>query len=381
MSDSPPENDNQVLQAFLEVMNDEADLSLKMDGSVDLPNLSSIVSIDDDEWQVLIRMHRPLPNHLSNGTRFEASLEALGQLWKAWLLFKGRAGHLHYVFDLPMTMEKLEKEKKNRPRTLKRIASQSNTKTKSASQDDPELEDNVVKAFCELLESGEEFTLDIDGSRGLPHSPYVLSLDHEAMKVVLKMHRPFPYQLREGTICRASIGALGKFWKAKLLFRGRIDYLQYLFDLPLTLEKAGRREHKRYPFRPRENIQVHVQDSGLKCFGADGPLIDLSAGGMVFRADRAFRLEDRAILRMDTAMFFKGKSFPLIRISGLRGVAGAIKLRGEVAHVTQRGSAIYVAFAFGSMDTRVEETLAQLLGSRKKKRLRFLFQMYISRQF
>ncbi|MCL1894877.1 MAG: hypothetical protein FWG02_11730, partial [Holophagaceae bacterium] len=226
MNDSLPENDDQVLRAFLELMNDEADLSLQVAGSSDLPNLSVVVSIDDEEWQILVKTLRPLSGHLSNGTLFEASLEAFGQSWKAVLIFKGRAEDLSYIFDLPRTMERLEKKKKKLPRILKRIASKPDEKAKTPNKTEPDQEDNVAKAFAELLENGDEFSLDIDGSKGLPHSPYVLSFDKETMKVVLKVHRPFPHMLHERTICRVSIGALGKFWKAKLVFRGRVDYLQ-----------------------------------------------------------------------------------------------------------------------------------------------------------
>ncbi|MCL1894017.1 MAG: PilZ domain-containing protein [Holophagaceae bacterium] len=381
MSQFSNEKDDQVLKAFLELLQDELDFTLFFEGSKELPNLSKVVGIEDIEQQILVETRRPLPDNIRKGDQILASFEALGQRWRAKLKFTERADHLHYVFCLPKTFEKAIAKEKTLPSLLKRVPFKAKRKSKSITQADSEPDDNVVKAFTELLKNGDEFALDIEGSKGLPHSPYILSLDADAMQVVLRLHRPMPVQLREGTVCKVSIGALGKFWKARLLYRGRVDYLQYLFDLPKSLEKAGRREYRRYPFRPRENITVFVQDAGLNCFGADGPLVDLSAGGMVFRPDRAFRMEDKARLALDTSLFYKGKSFPLIRISGLHGVTGPIKLRGEVAHVTERGEAIFVAFAFGTMNYSVETTLVQLLGSRKKNRLRFLFHTYLLRQF
>ena len=222
----------------------------------------------------------------------------------------------------------------------------------------------VPKAFLELLDSQEEFPLTIDGGKGLPHDATVLSVDSGAMRVVLKTFRPMPPKLASGASCHVSVTAFEEHWKAKLAFIEREAYLQYSFELPKSMEKSGRREHKRYQFRPRENVLVQVQDSSLPGMAFSGTLFDLSEGGMVFRPDRAYRIGDKVVLKLDTAMFHRGKSFPLIRIRGLPGMKEALVVRGDVAHSSKRGNDIFVAFAFGALAPDMAKALASTLRGR-----------------
>ena len=229
-----------------------------------------------------------------------------------------------------------------------------------------EQDSRVLQAFSELMNSQEEFPLNVEGAKTMPYSSSVANIDHGANQILLRMIRPMPAQLPLETPCKVSIGAMGEHWKALLAFQGRLGHLQYLFDLPKTLEKAGRREHKRYTFRPRENVYVYVQNSGLPGLSASGQLFDLSTGGLSFRPDRAFRVEDGARLKLDTAMFERGKSFPIIRIDGLPKLKEPLRLRGTVAHVSEKKSIIFVAFVFGLLDTEDEEILNRVLDAREK---------------
>ncbi|MCL1894018.1 MAG: PilZ domain-containing protein [Holophagaceae bacterium] len=233
-------------------------------------------------------------------------------------------------------------------------------------QSSPDSDSRVLQAFLELLNSQDEFPLNVEGAKTMPYSSSVASIDQGTMQIVLKMIRPLPAQLPAETPCRVSIGALGEHWKAMLLFQNRYGHLQYLFNLPKTMEKAGRREHKRYTFRPRENVYVYVQDANLPGLSASGQLFDLSIGGCSFRPDRAFRIEDGARLKLDTAMFERGKSFPIIRIDGLPKLKAPLRLRGTVAHVGEKKSIIFVAFVFGMLDSEEEETLIKALEAREK---------------
>jgi len=234
-------------------------------------------------------------------------------------------------------------------------------------QPSAEHEDQVLKAFLELMISQREFTLVVEDSKSLPHEVSVISVDKGAMQAVVKTFRPMSPKLSQGTPFIASIAALGEHWKARLNFQCRTGYLQYLFDLPKTMKKTGRREYARFQFRPRENVNVYVQDAALPGMRAVGTLFDLSAGGMVFRPERAYNIGDKSNLILDTVMFAKGKTFPLIHIEGLPGLKGPIKLRGEVAHVSEKEGRIFVAFAFGIMEPSTNEALFSLLEIRKAK--------------
>ena len=212
----------------------------------------------------------------------------------------------------------------------------------------------------------DEFPLNVEAARTAPYTSTVVSVDQANGQVLLKLIRPMPVQLPPDTPCKASIDALGEHWKALLVFQGRVGHLQYLFDLPKFLEKASRREHKRYRFRPRENVSVYVQDSSLPGIAAIGGLVDLSQGGLAFRPERAFRVEDKARLALSTALFEKGKSFPIIRVDGLREISGPLRLRGIATYVGEQGSIITAAFAFGLLDAEAQQALQKVLEVREK---------------
>ncbi|MDR1842013.1 MAG: PilZ domain-containing protein [Holophagales bacterium] len=228
-------------------------------------------------------------------------------------------------------------------------------------------EEQVPKAFLELRDSQREFSLAVEGARNLPHLVSVINIDEDAMQVVLKTFRPMPPNLAPGAPLIASVAALKDYWKARLIFQGRTGYLQYLFKLPKTMKKTGRREHTRYQFRPRENVNVYAQDAALPGMRAVGTLFDLSAGGLIFRPERAYNIEDKSNLVLNTAMFAKGTNFPLIRIEHLPGIKGPLTLRGEVAHVSEKDGRIFVAFAFGLLEPSADEALFSFLEIRKAK--------------
>jgi len=212
----------------------------------------------------------------------------------------------------------------------------------------------------------EEFPLNVEGGKTAPYASTVASVDQEAGQVLLKLIRPLPAQLPMKTPCKVAITAFGEHWRAILVFQGRRGHLQYLFDLPSFLEKAGRREHKRYRFRPREDISVYVQDSSLPGICAIGKLLDISMGGLSFKPERAYRVEDKGRVALGTALFERGKSFPIIRVDGLREIGGPLRLRGTSAYVGEKKSALTAAFVFGLLDPETEHTLETVLESREK---------------
>ena len=222
----------------------------------------------------------------------------------------------------------------------------------------------VPKAFLELMDTKKIFPLVVEGKNILPHESTVVSIDIQTKRVVLKTFRPMPAQLPPGTPSIVSIAAFGEHWKARLTFRGRVGYLQYLFDLPEVMQKTVRRKYKRYPFRPKENISIYAQDVTLPSVATVGRLLDLSLGGLLFRPERVFRVEDEVALKLDLGMFYRGKSFPLIRIDGLPGLETALDLSGEVAHAEEIEKDLRVAFAFGTMDTPTTETISRILTAR-----------------
>jgi len=224
--------------------------------------------------------------------------------------------------------------------------------------------DQIPKAFAELMDDKTVFPMVLEGKNLPLHESTVVSIDTKKMQTVIKTLRPLPVQLPSGTLSLVSISALGEHWKVRLVYKGRAGYLQYLFDLPSTMEQVGRREYKRYPFRPRENVSVYVQDSTLPGIASMGLLLDLSIGGMVFRPERAFIAENKIAIKLDKALFNKGKRFPLIRISGLPGLKEPIQLRGEVVHAFDRGRDFFVAFAFGLVESSTIETLSEILSAR-----------------
>ena len=227
----------------------------------------------------------------------------------------------------------------------------------------------VSGAFLELMGNDAEFTLSLEGTGHLPYEVTVVSVDTGEMRTVLKTFRPLPVRLRQGAPALASIAAAGDFWKARLLFRGRTGYLQYLFDLPDTMEATARREHPRYPFRLREEVSVFVQDASLPGLGAVGKVLDLSLGGMVFKPERIFDMENNTVLKLDTTPFPRGKSFPIIRVFGLPSLFEPLNLRGEVAHSSQKGEDITVAFAFGLLQQNTKKSLSMVLEARDTKPL------------
>jgi hypothetical protein len=228
-------------------------------------------------------------------------------------------------------------------------------------------EGQVPTAFLELLGSGAELTLVLEGTKNLPYDATVLSVDPKAMQAVLKTFRPMPPKMSRGAHSVASLAALGEHWKARLIFHSRTGYLQYLFGLPATMAKSGRREHQRFPFTLRENVYIYVQDASFPGIGSIGTMLDLSMGGLVFRPERAFRVEDKFGLRLNPDLYHRGKVFPIIRINGLHGFREPIVLRGEVAHVSEKLGNILVAFAFGMMEPLQMDALSKAVALRAKK--------------
>jgi c-di-GMP-binding flagellar brake protein YcgR len=209
----------------------------------------------------------------------------------------------------------------------------------------------------DLQRTGAEFLIQVAGAQTTPYAAVLVAIDAEQGQCVLKLVRPLPHELAEGAKFRAVFGILGDRFECGLVFRGRADYLQYRFDAPERLKKIGRRKYKRYPFRPREKVFVVAQDGTLPGMGIAGPLINLSMGGLAMRLDRIVRLDDGLRLQPNTALFDRGKVFPMLYIQDLPGLP-SLRARGVLAHVAERGGEITLAFEF----TQIEEADARALG-------------------
>lgn len=229
----------------------------------------------------------------------------------------------------------------------------------------PDAADPVLAAAEALRNSQEEFPIQVVGAHTTPYAAVVAELDPPRRQFVLKLIRPLPHELPEGTRFRATFGVAGGRFEAALVYRGRSSYLHYRFDWPELLRPAGRRLHKRYPFRPRERVFVVAQDAGLPGIGIAGPLLNISMGGLAMRLDRIVRLDDGMRLRMDSARFERGKAFPMLCVQDLPGLE-RLHAHAAVAHVIERTNELVVAFEFTHLTDAATRELSAALAARDR---------------
>lgn len=228
--------------------------------------------------------------------------------------------------------------------------------------EDPKL---IRECLAALHAEGTEFPIKVEGASTLPYSSVVQLLEPEKGQCVLKLVRPLPHELLKGALFRMVFAVGDQRYEGLITFQGREAYLQYRFDAPQAIQYSDRRRHRRHPFRPREKAYVTGQDGGVPGIGIAGPLANIGLGGCAIRLDRVLRMSDGLRIPVNTGLFDRGKLFAKLRIQDLLKVA-ALDLRGQVAHLTDRGDGILLGLAFGELDASELQLLGDTLTLREK---------------
>jgi hypothetical protein len=154
-------------------------------------------------------------------------------------------------------------------------------------------------------------------------------------------------------------------YQGLITFQKRDAYLTYRFTHPPALTLCDRRRHKRYPFRPREKVEVLAQDAAVPGHGLGGPLVNLSMGGLAFRVDRIVKLDSGMRIPASKAFFENWKSLPLLRIRNLPRFP-LLEARGSIAHVEENSGEVLLGVEFGELNQETGSLLAQVIEIREK---------------
>jgi hypothetical protein len=225
--------------------------------------------------------------------------------------------------------------------------------------------EGLRKVLRGLFESEAEFPIKVEGTSTLPYASTVQSLALEEGAFVLKLVRHLPHELLAGALFRMTFAVEDQRFEALITYQAREAYLQYRFGLPSALVRADRRQHTRYPFRPRENAYVIMQDGGIPGVGVAGPLVNIGMGGLAMRVDRVLKLDDGMRLIPGTALFERGKPFPRVRIQDLPRLH-LLETRCVTAHAWERGSEIILGLAFLDLSEEDRAALGQSLELRER---------------
>ena len=222
----------------------------------------------------------------------------------------------------------------------------------------------IAKAMRELVLSGEEFPVKVEGTKTLPYAAVLIKA--EQGHIIVKLVRPLPPALANGALFEMVFATEGKRFEGRIIFVGREGYLQYRFIWPKSLLASDRRLWKRYPIRPREDFHVAAQDSDIPGHGITGPLLNLSQGGLAFRVDRMLRLEDGMPIRPGAHLFERGKILSLLRIRGLPK-GEVLEARGVVVRVQEANSELVVGVQFTGLGEADKVSLTRLLETRERQ--------------
>ena len=222
----------------------------------------------------------------------------------------------------------------------------------------------IAQAMQELVLSGEEFPVKVEGTKTLPYAAVLVKA--EQGQIIVKLVRPLPPALANGALFEMVFATEGKRFEGRITFVGREGYLQYRFVWPKSLLASDRRLWKRYPIRPREDFHVAAQDSDIPGHGITGPLLNLSLGGLAFRVDRMLRLEDGMPIRPGAHLFDRGKILSLLRIRGLPK-GEILEARGVVVRVEEANSELMVGVQFTGLGELEKLSLARLLETRERQ--------------
>ncbi|HJV23562.1 MAG TPA: PilZ domain-containing protein [Holophagaceae bacterium] len=216
----------------------------------------------------------------------------------------------------------------------------------------------IAEVMQGLRERAEEFPIKVEGATTLPYTSHVQALQKDHW--VLKLQRALPPELLKGALFHFVITHGEQRFEGLIPYQGREGYLQYRFGLPKQLFLADRRRHKRYPFRPRENVFITITDGQL---AASGPMASLSIGGLGFRVDRIVELETHARLKVDTALFERGRAFD-VKVQELVK-APYLELRGRIAGAYDLNGVVHLGCEFTGLSEAAQASLEAALRFRE----------------
>ncbi|HJV89562.1 MAG TPA: PilZ domain-containing protein [Holophagaceae bacterium] len=216
----------------------------------------------------------------------------------------------------------------------------------------------ITEVMQGLQERGEEFPIKVEGAATLPYTSTIQGLHRDHL--VLKLQRALPPELLKGALFHLVVTHGEQRFEGLIPFQGREAYLQYRFGHPKQIFLADRRRHKRFPFRPRENVFVTITDGHM---AASGPLASLSIGGLGFRVDRIVELETHARLKVDTALFERGRAFD-IKVQELVK-APYLDLRGRIAGAYDLNGVVHLGCEFTGLQEGVQANLEAALRFRE----------------
>jgi hypothetical protein len=224
----------------------------------------------------------------------------------------------------------------------------------------------LEQAFQDLVNTGTEFPIRVEGAKTLPYTAVLLQSDPGGRTLLVKLFRPLPPALAAGAAFDLVFSALGKRYEGRFALLGREGYLRYEFQWPTALVSSDRRIWKRYPFRPREQVFVTAQDSEIPCHGITGPLTNLSQGGCLFRVDRMIRLDDGLPVPPRSSLFIEGRPLSFLRIHGLTRTT-PLDARAQVVRALEEDSQVHLALSFHGLDDATRNLLERVLGARERK--------------
>lgn len=222
----------------------------------------------------------------------------------------------------------------------------------------------IRQCLLDLLAGRVEFPIKVEGTHTLPYASEMLSLDGDR-GLLLKLIRPLPHELAAGALFEMVFSAGEQRYQGLITFQKREAYLTYRFTTPTVLTLCDRRRHKRYPFRPRERVDVLAQDSILPGHGLSGPLHNLSMGGLAFRVDRIVRLDNGLRIPATTAFFDRGRALPLLRVLNLPKVP-LVEARGSICHAQEVDGQVLLGIEFGDLAAESGSLLRQVLEIRER---------------
>ncbi len=223
----------------------------------------------------------------------------------------------------------------------------------------------VLELIEELLACHREFQLKVDGGQTAPFTGEVKDLAPRQDCMTVKLLRPLPWDLASGARFQMTFTSQDGRFDAPTALKGRKEYLQYDFSLPHAYRPADRRAHVRYPFRPRENVQILARAG--EHLGLLGMLMNLSVGGMGIRIDRILRLDNGLRVPIQPTLFDPGLFLSSIRIQNLPRLP-LLELRGAVVRTEALEEGLLLGVAFSDMEPREREILMSCLAMRAEQR-------------
>jgi len=219
----------------------------------------------------------------------------------------------------------------------------------------------VRELLEELLVSHRELLLRTEGAQALPYTGQLAQVEPSQERMTVKLLRPLAWELASGARFQMTFAASEGRYDTPTALRGRREYLHYDFALPHAYRPADRRAAPRYPFRPRENVQVLARVGDR--MGLLGVLVNLSLGGLGLRIDRLLRLDTGTRVPIQPGIFDAGLYLPSIRIQNLPRTP-LLEQRGAVVRTEELREGMLLGVAFADLEPRERELLLRCLERR-----------------